>query len=146
MTVAAGKTCGWSKVGDVCIYVSAAGPPSEADWNEYLIWFKKEGARASLARSELLALVFDRSPGPNANQRKLLNDATAGVKLRSAVMTKSAVARGIVTAMNWFKSDSYKAFTPEEIEGAMTFLNTPKPMMGELRAAVQSLASTLDAG
>ena len=144
MAIAAGKTAGWVRIGDVCIYISAKRPPSDADWNAYLAWLRENG-KPSVTRPELLSLVYDRSPGPNASQRKQLNDSTVGWKMRVAVLSPSTVARGIVTAMNWFKKDAYEAFPPDDFERALTFLGAPAQIRPDITIATKDLAAELDA-
>ncbi len=143
MAVATGKTAAWAKVGDVCLYISAKRPPLESDWEEYLKWIAV-AAKPSTLKPEVVSLVYERSAGPTPTQRKNLNDVTSGWKLRVAVMTPSALVRGMVTAMNWFKKDSYEAFPLEQLDQALTYLKTPEGLMLEVRSTVYGLTKELD--
>lgn len=143
MPVGAGRTAAWAKMGDICLYISGKGPPSEADWSEYLVWLK-EAAKPTSLKPEVRTLVYDRSTGPNAAQRKQLNDATMGWKLRVAVVTPSTIVRHMVTAMNWFKKDSYEAFALEDLDRALTFMGTPPGLMNEVKQSIRGLAAELD--
>jgi len=143
MAIATGKTAAWGKTGNVYLYVSSKRPPTDPDWNEYLAWLR-ETAKETPVRTELLSIVYDRSTGPNASQRKQLTDATVNWKLRVAVVTPSTVARGVVTAMNWFKKDAYEAFPPEEFDRAIKFLGVPTSAAMDVRQAVNTLIDLLD--
>lgn len=143
MAVATGKTAAWAKVGRACLYISAQTPPSDADWQEYLKWLAAAG-KPNAANPEVISLVYERSAGPTPSQRKQLNDVTSGWKLRVAVMTPSALVRGMVTAMNWFKKDSYEAFPLEQLDAAITYLQTPPNLVAEVKGTVFGLIKDLD--
>jgi len=134
-------TLAYGRVGQVILYVSALKAPSPSDWAHYMTWLKgtvKPGM-------SIVSIVYERSPGPNATQRKQITDATSACNLRVAVLATSAVVRTMVTAFNWFK-EGYKAFAPEELDSALVFLGVPKLSMPEVRQAVHTLLAALDGG
>jgi hypothetical protein len=145
MPTATGKTLAFGRAtlpGDnLCIiFVSATTPASEADWAEYVAWFRSTVKPGSKVKS----VVFDRAGGPNATQRKQVNDMTASCSLHVAVLSPSAVGRSVVTAMNWFKKDSYKAFMPNELDAAIAFLEITGSTAIDLRQTVLNMLRDLD--
>lgn len=145
MPLAIGRTLGYARIalpgnGLCVIYVSAKKPASDRDWAEYIEWLQKTRKPGEPFKS----LVMDQAGGPNAAQRKQLNDVTAPCSLSVAVLSPSAVGRGVVTAMNWFKKDSYKAFLPTELDEAIASLDITGAAAAETRKAVLEMMRTLD--
>ena len=138
MTVAAGKSLGYGRVGNCFLYVSGKRPPNEADWAEYVAWFKKA------LPPNAQGIVLERGSGPNAAQRKQLTDITSKMTFKVAVLTASPVARGVVTAMSWFK-EGYKAFSPDELGEAASYLGLDASATSQVKQLVQKLLFTLDA-
>jgi hypothetical protein len=102
------------------ILVHTKEPPAESEWQEYV-----EEARQR--RNELRAfLVVTEGGGPNAMQRAALDEAVGLEKhpAKTAVVTVSVVARGIVTAIGWF-SKNIKAFSTNQLPAALDFLEVP---------------------
>jgi hypothetical protein len=92
------------------------------------------------------ALIFSDGGGPNAHQRKLYAREVARSKSRPrAVVTASALARGIVTAISWL-GPRMKAFSPDELPEALDFLGITQarwaPLLNEVAKFRLQLAST----
>lgn len=134
MTVAAGKTLAFERIGNCFLYMSSKRAPSDADWAQYIDWLKTI-LRPGMT---ITCVVYERGAGPNAAQRKLLNDVTAPVNLKVAVITPSTLARGAVTAMSWFKP-GYKAFTPDETDAAVDFLELKGQDAQQVKIAIKRL-------
>jgi hypothetical protein len=79
-------------------------------------------SKMSHARNRIV--VFSAGGGPTPTQRKELEDLTAtkAEDLRVAIITASRVARGIVTAIRWYRGDSNVAFDPKNVDLAFNFL------------------------
>ncbi len=145
MPIAADKTLAYGRVvvpGDspCIIFVSATKPATDRDWTEYCNWFQKMAKPGDNLRT----LVHDRAGGPNAAQRKQLNDVTAPCNMHVAVLSSSAVGRGVVTAMNWFKRDSYRAFLPTELDDAIAYLKFSGATAAEVRKTTLDFLRNLD--
>jgi hypothetical protein len=134
MTVAAGKSLAFERIGNCFLYMSSKRPPLDSDWAQYIDWLKST-LRPGMS---ITSVVYERAGGPNAAQRKLLTDVTAPVNLKVAVITPSTIARGAVTAMSWFKP-GYKAFTPEETDAAVAFLDLKGNDAVSVKQAIQRL-------
>jgi hypothetical protein len=140
MKVAAEKSLGYARIGLCFIYASAKRPPTDADWSEYMAWMQRSlppGGRVS-------ALIVERHDGPNAAQRRLISEITSRVTFSASVVTHSAIARGVLTALNWFKS-GYQAFPPEKLELAIASLQLDPVSTDQVRQALRRLQSELDA-
>ncbi len=122
-------------MGPYLIVLSADVPMSDADWDGVVA-----AVAASPARRK--SLVIAGRFGPNAKQRKRLADSFAGHPTTAAVMTSSAIALGIVTAMSLFVP-STKAFKPTDFEGAFRHLDVPPQDRGMLLRVISSLKAEL---
>lgn len=139
MTVAAGKSLGFERVGQCYLYISANRPQIDSDWVQYIEWLKGM-LRPGM---NITCVVYERGNGPNAAQRKQLQEVTAPVTLKVAVITPSTAARGAVTALSWFKP-GYKAFSPAEMDGAMDFLGLKGPDAQIVKQTIQKIVTSLD--
>ncbi len=139
MTVAAGKSLGFERVGQCFLYISSKRPQIDSDWAQYIDWLKTT-LRPGMS---ITCVVYERGAGPNAAQRKQLGDVTAPVNLKVAVITPSTAARGVVTALSWFKQ-GYKAFSPTEMDGALGFLGLTPQEQQSVKHTVQKLLFALD--
>ena len=74
-----------------------------------------------------MQLVATKGGGPTSTQRKYLNDLLAGRHVPVAVMSSSTAVRGVVTALSWFNR-KIKAFPPEGLADALTYLEIPNPI------------------
>lgn len=141
MPVAPRKTLAYAKVDEsVYLYISAPEKsPAESDFNEYILFLNRNLKTGIPLRS----IVIERGPGLSAAQRKLLTDTTAKFQPVVAVVTPSALGRGVVTALSWFNKN-FKAFTPAEMEGAFQHVGIPASLIVEVRRVITSLQTELD--
>ena len=125
------KTAVYGKVGDCFILVLGKVPPSDADFNPYITFVR--GA----IRPDMKPRVLVQSHGGalSPKQRQALNELTAPFAqvARIAVLTDSAVARGVVTAMSWFAKEVYQAFSLSDLNAALDFLQIPGILHAELK-------------
>jgi hypothetical protein len=106
------KTMVFKECGGVLLCVHGAEDPRPEEWVAYVDYCLK------LPRSCNKALVVTDGGGPNAAQRKVLQDRYLAKHddYRVAVLTDSAVVRGIVKALNWFNPLT-QPFTYDEGRG-----------------------------
>jgi serine/threonine protein kinase len=133
--VGADGTAAWASVSDWSIYAGGTQTPTDRDWNAYLEWLAPRCPSGEIVRS----LVLDPGSGPSPSQRSRLTTVTSRCAVRAAVLAPSAVIRGIVTALNWFKSDSYRAFSPSELREAIVYLGATGDVAAELEHAAHQL-------
>jgi hypothetical protein len=92
----------------VCRYTT---PYEAADYVGYHAEFARllAAARSGKRRAVLIIDIQDGYPQPNALQRKDIGDAWAkahDIDAAIAVLTSSALIRGIITAIEWFSKNS----------------------------------------
>lgn len=125
----------------VLILAHSKEAPSAEEWDEYV-------ASARKWRSEIRALlVLSDGGGPNAAQRAALDEALGleNHTAKTAVVTVSMMARGIVTAIGWF-SKGIKAFSTNQISAALDYLEIPKVDHEGVLAEVKRLRERLNSG
>jgi hypothetical protein len=89
-------------------------PPTETEWNEVLSVIRGVLQRhGKLTRLRMLSITDGGSP--DANMRNALAKALDGKSLHMAMVTDSAVARGVVTAISWF-NPWVKSFSPRHFQ------------------------------
>lgn len=134
------KTLAFGKAAGCIVFVSGKYPLDNSEWDAY----------ARFLRAELVpdannsGLIFTEGAGPTASQRQLLNEVLAPVvhNLKAAVMTSSALARGILTAMSWIYP-VYQAFSPTETDEAIHFLGLPQHAAPEVKQLLYKLRAEL---
>lgn len=106
-------TIAYKQVGDTMILAHAKTEPADEEWRAYV--------EALRAHSVKRILVLTDGEGPNARQRKHMLERLGANAQRTAVVTPSMAARGIVTAVAWLGTD-IRAFAPDETAAALEFL------------------------
>jgi hypothetical protein len=140
MPIAPNKTLGYAKIDpDIYIYVSSTNKsPSNEDFTIYLQFLQQHLKTGEKAR----AIAYERFEGISAVQRKLLRDVIVPDS-PVAVLTTSALARGIVTALSWFNKQ-FKAFSPEDRLSAFRHMGLQPSAADEVWKTIQNLANELD--
>lgn len=135
MTAATRKTLAFGRVGNTFVYVSSKkGSPAPEDWEEYLDFLTKNTKPGVLVNT----LVVEQGDGPTAAQRKRLVDLTKPFVGRIAVVTRSAVGRGVVTALSWFR-DTYRGFSPAEMDAALEHLQVTPTVLPDVKRLLATL-------
>jgi hypothetical protein len=128
-------------VGDVHIVVAGTQPPTNEDWDRYLEAVKAEEKKLADFR-KMRTLVFSDGGGPNATQRKAVSEFLKGRTTPVAIVTGSAVMRGIVTALSWFNSGT-KAFSPDQVALALEFLQVSETQHEKIWVEAKKLRAEL---
>jgi len=102
--------------GRLMIAVLNGGAPTDDEWNRWI-----ELGKPRLGADIRCVIDVYESPGPNARQRQLLTPWKDKVDMRTAVLSDSIIARGVVTAVSWLGIQN-KAFVPGDVEGAARYL------------------------
>lgn len=141
MIIAKEKTIAYTRIGlDLYIYVSAKDKlPSDKDFDQYLEFLFQSFKPGRQPR----CIVHERFHGVTAGQRKLMRDVIEPYSPVVAVITASALSRGIVTALSWFKKD-FKAFLPEERLAACEHVGLSADKATEVWKVIQALERKLD--
>jgi hypothetical protein len=113
---------GAATVEGILICVHGEEEPSDADWAVFL---NETRARGRVAEG---ILVHSLGGGPNARQReaaRVLWREVLGSDAKipdMAVLTASALVRGIVTVAAWFFPRTPRSFAPHEVDAALNHL------------------------
>ncbi|WP_163999675.1 STAS/SEC14 domain-containing protein [Pyxidicoccus caerfyrddinensis] len=130
-----GRTLGVAMVDDVLVIAHDAQPPAQEEWVRYcdLISRYLPTLRAQFVLAD--------GPGPNATQRQqALNRGALGAVIPpTAVLTRSAMVRGIVTLFNWFTPRAMRAFPPEDLQAAAWHLKMTDEQVRRLMDIAQAL-------
>ncbi|NUP09677.1 MAG: hypothetical protein HOW73_26835 [Polyangiaceae bacterium] len=122
--------------GDTLAILHMANAPSDDEWEGMLVYLR--------ANWPARVVVFTDGGGPTTLQRGRLNDALSGKPLKTAVVTSSAVVRGIVTALSWFNA-GIKTFTPDRAPAALRYLGVAVDAHEHLMQQVLKLSKQLTA-
>jgi hypothetical protein len=107
-------------LGEVMLVAHTSRAPTDVEWERYL------GAMRGHDVERMRSLVFTDGGAPNMAQRGRLNDTLDGKTSTGAVISASALVRGVVTALRWF-NPKLKAFSPTEVPQALTYLDIKSP-------------------
>jgi hypothetical protein len=120
------------------ILVHTKDAPENDEWKEYV-----ESARKWRQEIQGFLVVSD-GGGPNTMQRAELDEAIdiEHHPGKTAVVTISRIARGIVTAISWF-SPGIKAFGTNQLHQAIEYLGTPPPEVEAVIIEVNRLKKSL---
>ena len=104
--------------GKVFILVHKPGVPDEANWTRFL-----EAANAAcLAHGVNIWLVYADGTVPSAPQRSSASAFHNYHRSYAAILTNSALTRGVVTAIGWMTGSHIRAFRTTDFSGAFNFL------------------------
>ncbi|HTU59705.1 MAG TPA: hypothetical protein VMF89_14740 [Polyangiales bacterium] len=130
-------------VDGICIMVNTVTAPSDDEWNHHCK--ELETVHASLRG----VLVFTAGGGPTSKQRERLRAAVPSSIPPTAIMTDSALVRGIITSINWFVNNPLSAFDHDDLKGALRHIARggatvdPAKVVGTLRELANELSVKL---
>jgi hypothetical protein len=104
---------------DIMVMIHSKDTPSDDDWTAHL-----DRLREWLPRTRAPGLmVLSSGGGPTSAQRQRLVGVVHTATIRVALLSDSAVLRGINTAIGWFlRSKSLKSFSPTRVAEAVRHL------------------------
>lgn len=102
---------------DVVVMCHPARELSDASWNEWLEWALTHRFRA--------VLISTNGGSPNARQRNRYAEVQrkSGNRDKVALLSDSAVIRGVLTAMSWLTGADVMTFAPDRLTAALAWLN-----------------------
>jgi hypothetical protein len=130
------RTLAFQRVANCVLLVHAEKDPTDPEWEQYAQFFGNN--------IDTRLLVFSKGGAPSAAQRARIKRELDrhGKRVVTAVMTDSQLARGVVTAIQWFVKD-ISAFPTKDVEAALKFLGIPEGLAGMFRKAIPSMLSEL---
>lgn len=136
------RTMAYDVVGDLIITVHTESAPSDAEWKGY-VEALREVVRTTADYARLRNIVFSDGGAPNSLQRKVVNDIIAGRDpIPVALVSGSALARGVVTALAWF-NPKIKAFPPQEADEAYRHLGFSRAQIDTFRIRLDKLQTQI---
>ena len=133
-----GQTIADELVGGTLVVVHKPVPPLASEWTVHC---KEIAERRSAIRG---VIVVAKGPGPDTLQREELQKSwEGGAPPPIAIMSKSAIVRGVLTALNWFMANKLKPFAETDYEGAFRYLQLDDKERAEVLAAIRRLAADL---
>lgn len=117
------------------LFVVAYGDmsPTLEEWVRYLHEVERHGI------DRTMHLIVTEGGGPNATQRRHLDELLAGRSVPVAVMSGSPAIRGMVTALSWFNG-KIRAFYPAGLRDAIAYLEIGLARTAESAPKVLKLA------
>src|SRR6185503_6498429 len=110
------KSMLWSRDDRLAIVVHSEAAPTDHEWDAHL---------ADLTQGDVLAdlkvIVYSLGGGPNGAQRSRLVRVLGNLTPRAALLTSSALMRGIGTAVSWF-NPNFKVFSLNARAAAFGYL------------------------
>jgi hypothetical protein len=119
----------------IALAVHSEHAPTDVEWDAYMRMSTAPGIRALLVLSE--------GGGPNAQQRTSIARFPHLKPLPTAIVTRAAVVRGVVTAIRWL-GKNIRAFRPEELDDAFQYLEIGEGLSEQLRLRLSALKSELE--
>ncbi|GHH01977.1 hypothetical protein GCM10012319_70100 [Comamonas sp. KCTC 72670] len=122
------RTLGLAYVGTVLVIAHNAQPPAHEDWARYCELITRHHGTVTAQ------LVLAEGPGPSATQRQqALNQVPKDYVIPpTAVFTRSALVRGVVSLFNWFTPRSMRAFVPGDLAAAAAHLRMSEAQVRRL--------------
>jgi hypothetical protein len=127
------RTVAWEWVDDFLVEAAGREAPDPAEWGQLVddIARRKDRVRG--------VLVATGGGAPDATQRAELTTALHGVKVPAAILSESATARLVITALNFFLHDQARPFSRAQVDAALSYLGVPDAARARVKAAVETL-------
>ncbi len=121
--------------------------PKRDEWGIYLAMVRHLKVVFDNDCAHFKQLIFTDGGAPNAAQRLSLVELSRGTrnrdKIRAAIVSRSPVARGLVTTFRWLGLP-LRAFAPDELSAVFAFLEVSNAEARDLCAALVDLCATID--
>jgi hypothetical protein len=141
------KNAAYCYLHGVVIAVHNARDPRREEWDIYLAMVRRVKAALDGDCSKFKQLIFTDGGAPSAAQRHAVVSLSRGTrnadKLRVAIVSRSAVARGIVTAFRWL-GFPLRSFAPDELAAMFAFLEISNAEARDLCGAIAELCASID--
>ncbi len=141
------KNAGFRLVHDVIIAVHNARNPNREEWDVYLdiVSSLKVAFNGDCARFK--QIIFTDGGIPSSAQRKSLIDIAKGLenhgKVKVVIVSRSPVARGVVTAFRWL-GFPMRACAPDGLDEAYAFLGVSPAQARDICDATLELCAEVD--
>jgi hypothetical protein len=128
----------WELSGSVFVIVHGPQPPTDAEYRATV-----QGYGKHLGRFRSI-LIHSDGGAPNPAQRKQTTEFWESKHLpNTAIMTSSSIARGVITALNWFFPQKLKAVKDGDFPAAFEHLDVPLAERAQVEQTVARLRNEL---
>jgi hypothetical protein len=124
----------FQRIGSMVVLRENIETPQDSEWDAFLDLLASN--REQFAK--LKVLVVTDGGGPNAAQRKRLDNVLGGRPIRVAVVTDSAKSRFIASAISLINRD-HRGFSSAEIRKAYVHLNMAPEECTQAEAALKQM-------
>jgi hypothetical protein len=125
-------------VGNVRLVVQGAGRPTNGEVDEHV---EQALGMAGFVRAVLVVTDGPDAAGPDAQQRAKISRAGL-LRVPTAVVTESVLARGIMTAVSWLGAP-VRGFAPDQMYQAFEFLRISEPVRVRIPAQIAVMKAEL---
>ena len=123
-------------VGETVMCVANAQAPEPAAWDAYMVVLKQHMDQRGGQPGRLV--VFGGGGTPTSQMRLQLKEVIAKRPLLTAVVTDSAVVRGIISVFSLFV-DGTKPFAVKDWKEGLKYVGFPMEKLGEVNVVVKKL-------
>jgi hypothetical protein len=116
------------------VFYHSTEPPTNDEWDAHLRLLEQ----VMRAHGSVNTIVLTEGGAPSATQRAALTEVLGTGKTQSAILTRSAAVRAVLTALR-FWNPTIVGFTPDELPKAMEFLGLPPGMRGAIERTLKEL-------
>jgi hypothetical protein len=134
---------GFAERGSLIVWVGGDKEPTAAEWDPYVTVVARQSERALRTKKPLFVLVVADSGAPSAQQREQVVKAGVGAPSRTALLSSSPVARGVITVFSWFNFNM-KAFAPKDVMKACAFIEIAAADVKSVWLEVERVEAGLD--
>jgi hypothetical protein len=131
------KSLAFGKTDQCVVLIHGRHPLSDPEWKAYLEFVRRAVEHEGIHR----VLVWTAGAGPSSKQRHQgieIFKSHGGI-LRTAVLSSSPSARGILSALSWFVKLQYRVFAPNDMDAALAYLEVPLADTKEIKELTEAL-------
>jgi hypothetical protein len=128
------KTMVWGAHRGVVLAVHGEPDPTEVEWDGFVALCEVSEGTA--------ILVVTNGGGPNAAQRAQIDRLAQWRDRPTAIVTESAIARGVATAILWTERN-VRAFYPHQLDDAFEYIEIEAASRGELAGVLATMKDEL---
>lgn len=138
----------WSDTGSFRIMVHGEAPPSDEEWSRFMAETVRDVGGRLRAPDRKGAVIYSRGGMATARQRRELNrlEFTNGPPPVLVLMSDSALARGVATALGWLLPSlkSYHVLSLHQLDEAAALLSAHAGERAEFKQVLSKLLQEID--
>jgi hypothetical protein len=128
------RTTASRQYGSLLVLFHSSESPTNEEWDAHMRLLEQ----MMREHRSVNTIVLTEGGAPSATQRAALTKVLGNGPTRSAILTRSAAVRTVLTALR-FWNPTIVGFTPEELPKAMEFLGVEPKMRGTIERTFSEL-------